>query len=53
MGKDTANAFNAVIRNDSASNPRSIYSWWREIWLEKVSEVPTEQDVTCEERKVA
>ena len=33
--------------------PRSIYSWWREIWLEKVPEAPAEQEVTCEERKVA
>jgi hypothetical protein len=29
----------------------SIHSWWREIWLEKLSEA--EQDVTREERKVA
>lgn len=23
--------------------PRSIYSWWREIWLEKVEEAPVRQ----------
>lgn len=33
--------------------PSQLYSWWREIWLEKVSEAPAEREVTCEERKVA
>ena len=33
--------------------PRSIHSWWREIWLEKIPEAPAEHEVTCEERKVA
>jgi len=28
--------------------PRSIYSWWREIWLERVAE-----EVACDERRVA
>jgi hypothetical protein len=37
--------------------PRSIHSWWREIWLERISEAPAEQkasaEQTCDERKVA
>jgi hypothetical protein len=33
--------------------PRSIHSWWREIWLEKISEAQPEQEAECEERKVA
>ena len=33
--------------------PRSIYSWWREIWLERVPEAPAAQEVTGEERLVA
>jgi hypothetical protein len=28
--------------------PRSIYSWWREIWLERVA-----KEVVCDERRVA
>ena len=40
--------------------PRSIHTWWREIWLEKLSEAPAEREAAfedremrCEERKVA
>jgi hypothetical protein len=33
--------------------PRSIQPWWREIWLERVTEAPAEPDATCDERKVA
>jgi hypothetical protein len=32
--------------------PRSIYSWWREIWLERVAEAPAAPDAV-EERRVA
>jgi len=31
--------------------PRSIHSWWREIWLEKLSEAPAERDAACEDRE--
>jgi hypothetical protein len=33
--------------------PRSIHSWWREIWLEKIAEAPAEPSVICDERNVA
>ena len=31
--------------------PRSIHSWWREIWLEKLSEAPAEREAACEDRE--
>ena len=31
--------------------PRSIHFWWREIWLEKLSEAPAEREAACEDRE--
>ena len=33
--------------------PRSIYSWWREIWLERVANAPAGKNPACDERRVA